>query len=223
MDTPNSTGGSSEPIPVSFNPSESEPSTAVGAAPGIGTAGEPTKVTVQSVPPPDVPPLPRTAGISEVQHKALAVLASGAGPTAAARAAGVDFSTVYRWRKEDPAFIAALNAWRNHAQESARDRVLAMAGQAMETVLAAMQKGDARTAMAILKGLGAIAPASQGPESVIGVRRAMDRDNYREYINVQRERIEQRDECAIIIHRGTGRTLLQEDKEPPQNHAAAEK
>jgi hypothetical protein len=75
-----------------------------------------------------------------------------------------------------------------------------------------MQKGDARTAMAILKGLGAIAPAPQGPESVIGVRRAMDRDNYREYLDVQRERINQREESIFVMHRGFGKQLTEEDR-----------
>src|SRR5260370_91840 len=93
MNNPTSTGGALEPISGFSHPSAREPSMTAETwtPPGSGTAEEPTKVTVQSVPPPDVPPLPRTAGISEVQQRALAVLASGAGPTAAARAAGVDF------------------------------------------------------------------------------------------------------------------------------------
>ncbi|MDB5355481.1 MAG: hypothetical protein JWN24_1934 [Phycisphaerales bacterium] len=230
MDTTSSNGGSQEPIPTSPNlilpgSSSSEDASAgsdvtapsAGGPPADTSFVSPVPVEVQAVAPPT---LPMTSGLSAQQQTALAALASGMLPGAAAQAAGVVASTLYRWRRKDPAFIAALNAWRNHAQESARDRVLAMAGQATATVLAAMQKGDARTAMTILKGLGAIAPAALGPESVIGVRRVMDRDASKQYVDVQNSRIELRDARNSVARRATGQILIEEDKLQAEKDAA---
>ncbi|MDB5329672.1 MAG: Helix-turn-helix of insertion element transposase [Phycisphaerales bacterium] len=225
MDTISSNGGSPEPIPTSSNPipqaSPAGENAIAGPGPTLqcdsespvdaddGSITFPAPAGIQPVAPPI---LPLTTGLSAQQQIALAALASGQLPTAAAKSAGVVASTLYRWRKQDPAFIAALNAWRNLAQEAAHDRVLAMAGQATATVMAAMQSGDARTALTILKGLGAITPSAKGPEDIVAVRRAADRDTYRQYVEVQRERIEQRTECALVLERGIGKALIDEDK-----------
>jgi hypothetical protein len=44
------------------------------------------------------------------------------------------------------------------------------------------------------------------------VRRAKDRDNYREYLDVQRERVKQREEYFFVIDRGLGKDLREEDR-----------
>src|SRR5437899_2928013 len=50
-------------------------------------------------------------GLSPAQQRAIARLTSGSTVAGAAEAAGVGRTTLYRWLKEDAAFIAAYNAW----------------------------------------------------------------------------------------------------------------
>ncbi|HWE95242.1 MAG TPA: hypothetical protein VG269_14845 [Tepidisphaeraceae bacterium] len=230
MDTISSNGGSPEPIPTSPNPipqaAPGPEETAAACDPGAqpdaqspadnNAIAAPVPVDVQPV---AHPTLPLTKGLSAQQQTALAALASGKLPTAAARAAGVVASTLYRWRKQDPAFIAALNAWRNYVQEAGRDRVLAMIGQATATVMTVMQQGDARTALVILKGLGVITPVPPGPESPEGVHRANDRDNYRRYLDVQRERFQLRKEHRAIVEHPIGNALDEGDRQQDQLEA----
>lgn len=60
------------------------------------------------------------------QAKALRELLAGARTQEAADAAGVDRVTLYRWRTQDPQFMAALSAWRNETHEHAMDQFLAL-------------------------------------------------------------------------------------------------
>ena len=71
----------------------------------------------------------------------------------AAAAAGVDRGTLYRWRTQDHDFIAALNAWRWEMQTHTRDRMLALADEALSAVRAGIKHGDARLGLRLLKDL----------------------------------------------------------------------
>jgi hypothetical protein len=72
----------------------------------------------------------------------------------AAARAGVDKTTLYRWRMHDPDFIQALTDWRTVWHSYYSDRMLAIADQAIEAVEGGLKKGDARLAFRLLLDLG---------------------------------------------------------------------
>ena len=91
------------------------------------------------------------------QTKALGALLAGGTVTRAAERAAVDRTTVHRWLREDWDFQAALNRGRSELQSAVEARLLLVAEQAAETVAHAVQGGDLRAAIAVLKGLGLLA------------------------------------------------------------------
>jgi hypothetical protein len=89
-----------------------------------------------------------------MQEQALTHLASGKSIAAAARSAGVNRRTVFRWLESDPHFAAAYNAWRKETVASGRARVLAMTDIALDTVQSAILDGNARVAVQVAKATG---------------------------------------------------------------------
>lgn len=91
------------------------------------------------------------------QQKALAALLAGQTITAAAKAAGVDRTTVHRWLRDryKPAFPDALERGRRELRQATEARLLAMASKATDCLEEAMEEGDGKAAaLALLKGLG---------------------------------------------------------------------
>lgn len=131
-----------------------------------------------SAPPSTVSPSPSNAeragfgvdlaGLNAVQLRALAALAEGQTIRDAAATAGINRVTLGKWLKEDPAFRAAFNGWREELVHSTRARLLRTAELAAEAVHKAIQRGDGRLALALLDRLGlasaqAAAPALTDP------------------------------------------------------------
>ncbi|MDB5175080.1 MAG: Helix-turn-helix of insertion element transposase [Phycisphaerales bacterium] len=208
MESTSSNGGSVEPIPTPSNPAAGEP-LAEATTDAAQSDSAPLVVDAQPVSPALIP---QCDGLSPQQRVAITTLASGESFVAAARAAGVSGPTLYRWRKHDPAFVAALNAWRNQAQDAVRDRLLAMADQAAMTIFGAMRKGDAKMAMTLLKGLGSLSPATRGPESADAARRELDRDEWDEYIKVQEQRVALRAANDRLRFNSTGEKMFAQDR-----------
>jgi hypothetical protein len=94
------------------------------------------------------------------QIAALAALGSGRTIREAADAAGVERHTVTRWITGDPNFRAAYNIWRRELIESIRAKLLKTAEAAAAAVDKAVEKGDARIAMALLTKLALASPAT---------------------------------------------------------------
>ena len=134
------------PRPASANAAASAPAEAPS------TNSTVTSVAVAPAPPAVVEQIAPNA-ISTPQSLVLAALSAGKSIAAAAAEAGVSRSTVYRWH-HDPDFVAALNAWKRQTRESAHHRLLALSDLAVNTVQAALQGADARTAMSLLRELG---------------------------------------------------------------------
>src|SRR6185312_9207128 len=105
---------------------------------------------------------PESAVLDATQQIALSALTSGATIRQAASKAGVHRNTVSRWRRADAAFRAAYNAWRQEMICSTRSRVLGMANAAATAVLNALEMGDARIALTLLRDLGMTRPAKPG-------------------------------------------------------------
>ena len=88
------------------------------------------------------------------QHAVLSLLASGQSVTAAAEGSGIHRGTIHRWLSSDPNFRAAYNAWKRETIELAAGRLTRLSDDAVSVVCEALQSRDARTAVAVLKGLG---------------------------------------------------------------------
>ena len=99
------------------------------------------------------------------QLHALASLASGSSVTDAAEGSGVDRTTVHRWLREDVVFQAAWNSLRRDMWGEIETNLDSLLADALHAVREAVRDGDARIAMAVLKGSGVLSQASEiGPE-----------------------------------------------------------
>jgi len=90
------------------------------------------------------------------QVTALQSLMEGSSVKAAAEVAGVSREMVHRWKREDWTFQAALNRAQLLLQESVNTRLLAAASRAAGNLVSAIQDGDLRSSIAVLKGIGAL-------------------------------------------------------------------
>lgn len=88
------------------------------------------------------------------QTKVLTALLSGSTVTDAAKQADVDRTTCHRWLRDDWKFQAALNRGRRDLTRVVEARLLHLAHQAADTVAQAVEEGDVRAALVVLKGLG---------------------------------------------------------------------
>lgn len=103
---------------------------------------------------------------------AIPVLLSG-GVSAAARAAAVDESTLYRWR-QDPAFRERLEAFRGRVQEEARDEVLGMLRDAVTRIRELLRSENEQVALAAAKTV--LAQLAKAEPQVIEVHAAQRND-----------------------------------------------
>lgn len=111
------------------------------------------------------------AGSMEISPKQLHVIVAlleGSTTTAAARAAGVDRKTVYRWAKE-PAFVAAYNQLRHELSSAVRNSLRAMAGDALEALRSIVNDVEVPAAsrlQAINRILDAATEPVTGPKTI---------------------------------------------------------
>lgn len=103
-----------------------------------------------------------SGGIAPNQVIALERLLAGDTVTAAAQAAGVSRETVHRWKRYDWQFQAALNQGLNEYQEATRTRLHSVAHRASEIIAQAIERGNLKAAIAVLKGVGVL-PGSASP------------------------------------------------------------
>jgi hypothetical protein len=64
------------------------------------------------------------------------------------------FSSSVAFALFDPEFQAAFNQWQDHLEQNCRARLLTMTGKAANAVEKAVEGGDAKTALQLLKGMG---------------------------------------------------------------------
>jgi hypothetical protein len=95
-------------------------------------------------------------GLSVGQQKALAALLAGKSMTDAAKAGDVDRTTIYRWLRDPnkPEFRNALATGRREMRQAVEAQLLALANKAADCLEGALAQGDAKSAFALLKGLG---------------------------------------------------------------------
>ena len=93
-------------------------------------------------------------GLNPKQVVALESLLRGSTATEAARTAGVDRRTLFRWLRSDTEFQAAMNRGRREAREAAMLRLEWLAESAVTALEQALGGGDTRSAITLLRGLG---------------------------------------------------------------------
>src|SRR4051812_40314262 len=84
------------------------------------------------------------AEITPEQERAIGLMARGKTAKEAAAGAGVSRATLYRWMRDDAAFVAAWNAWQRDQRQATRTQLLGMTGEAVDALRGALQKGDGR-------------------------------------------------------------------------------
>lgn len=102
-------------------------------------------------------PQPEATDFEELQPKQWQViecLVGGQTVAAAAESAGVNRTTVWRWQRTDFAFQAAYNRCRREAVAEINAQILSLAPRALKAVQQALETGDARVAILVLRGLG---------------------------------------------------------------------
>lgn len=119
--------------------------------------------------------------LSPAQELALSALMAGSRMTDAAQMAGVSRSTLHRWMHE-PVFVAANNGRRLELTASAHLKLLGLRDKALAVVEQALDAGDGRVAMALLKGVGMLdgqrpSIGPDDPERVAKGMRAAERQH----------------------------------------------
>lgn len=92
--------------------------------------------------------------VSPRQRLALEVFCKGGTIGDAARAANVSRQTLHRWRAKYPHFAMAMSSWSSACLVMAESQLEELASRAVGALAIAIDKGDARSAMAVLRSLG---------------------------------------------------------------------
>jgi len=90
------------------------------------------------------------------QRAAMETLLAGGSVTEAARNCGVSRTTIYEWMRHDAGFGAAYNRWHEMMEDSCRSRLKMMLDKASSALEKALEGGDAKAALQLLKGMGMI-------------------------------------------------------------------
>lgn len=102
--------------------------------------------------------------LSPVQVTVLAELLAGKTITDAASAAGVERVTVHRWLREDFTFQAAWNRDRQELRRGTYAHLERLAAKAADCLEKAIDGGDIKAALEIVKGMGILAPRKVGSD-----------------------------------------------------------
>jgi hypothetical protein len=132
------------------------------------------------------------------QQTALELLLTGKSIAETARSAGVSRVAIYRWLKHDAAFQAAYNQWHDQLQESCRSRLQALTDKATDALEKALEAGDARAALQLLKGMGMIKERMPGPTEPEEVEKVLAMDEKRRELKLRRERARLREDELTV-------------------------
>jgi len=121
---------------------------------------------------------PTAEGMALARGKRVALesLLSGKSISETARISGVTRKTLYNWLRKDARFQAAYNQWHDEMEQSARSHLLMLTDKATDAVAKALEAGDAKTAMQLLKGMGILNPAPPRLTDAEEIRQQMDLD-----------------------------------------------
>ena len=104
--------------------------------------------------------------LSAVQERAICLLVQGNSDRKTAEAINVCRETVTRWRNENPYFAAELNRQRKGIWAGAEDKLRSLVSKATDTLESAIDQGDVKAAVAVLKATGIYGQVGQPTGSV---------------------------------------------------------
>ena len=104
--------------------------------------------------------------LSTVQERAICLLVQGNSDRKTAEAINVCRETVTRWRNENPYFAAELNRQRRGIWAGAEDKLRGLVSKATDTLESAIDQGDVKAAVAVLKATGIYGQVGQPTGSV---------------------------------------------------------
>ncbi len=122
------------------------------------------------------------------QQNAMELLVMGKTIAETARSAGVSRTTIYHWLRNDPVFQAAYNQWHDQLEEGCRSRLLTLTDKATDAIEKALENGDARAALQLLKGMGMIQHKIVGPTDAEEIRKKSEIERERRKIALKRDR-----------------------------------
>jgi hypothetical protein len=131
------------------------------------------------------------------QQKALSFLVEGKSLVETSRICRISRQTLYRWMKEDAAFVAAYNRWCEQMHQSARSRLLGMADKATVAVERALENGDAKAALQLLRGLGVLKEHQTGSGNAEQLKGEMEWENHKRRV------LEEKRRHKVIIDQAT--------------------
>jgi len=194
----------SPPLGSVPTPSATETPAANGAA---------DQVIVTRTPLPEIPEVPDAPNLTIQQRKALGALLSGKSLSAVASEVGVDRTTLYRWRMKNPNFIAFLNVWRHQSRQTVADTVQLAAEQASQVVLDAINRGDVRSSLTVLKATGSFTTRPTGPLDAMDVIRTMKCKLQNQASKLLESRMEARSKSNKLNDEFTAQILEDQDDE----------
>ncbi len=107
--------------------------------------------------------LMKEVGLSLAQIIAMEALAKGTSVAEAAAMATVHAGTLYRWKREDVAFIAHFELVLHDLHEAAKSRLTAMQGLALDALEMQLRRGDGRLALDLLREMKVTAKSRETP------------------------------------------------------------
>ena len=109
------------------------------------------------------------------QEKAAGLLAEGKPVAEVAEQIATDAATVASWQ-DNPHFVAEVNRQRQAAWKSAQDRLRALVPNALQTLEEAVERGDVRASVEVLKAAGVYgkvsAPSGEVDAELVMVRQS---------------------------------------------------
>jgi len=126
--------------------------------------------------------------LEEKQQAALDLLRIGISVAETARTTGITQQTIYNWLRHDPVFGAAYNRWHDEMEKGAQSRLLMMTEKAMDALEKALEAGNARAALQLLKGMGMFRQREVGPTDPEQVRQTMEIERKKKKIALKRDR-----------------------------------
>ena len=97
---------------------------------------------------------PPGSNLSVEQLNAIDILVQGKTDQETALAVGVVRETVTRWRNDNPYFAAELNKQRKLIWGTNQDRLRSLTTKAVDTIETALDAGDSKAAVEVLKAVG---------------------------------------------------------------------
>ena len=97
---------------------------------------------------------PQGSSLSVEQLNAIDILVNGKTDQETALAVGVARETVTRWRNDNPYFAAELNKQRKLIWGTNQDRLRSLTTKAVDTIETALDAGDSKAAVEVLKAVG---------------------------------------------------------------------